>query len=336
MSKRKTIQRGGLLIAVCMFSSFSLKEKWIEKGYVAEPAVEREVLWPENYQRITIIQDEIQFSLFLHKDLYSVIWREDPRVKFWQKIITLSPDSGILNVAGTREIIGIFSVKDWDGKPESYRMAFRDSVRKVKNLDPSVSIYFTQGKNHFYNRGNIIPYLHQAHRIFEENGVDPFYAQAVLLVESPVRNQKSSVGAYGHFQLMKKVAVQMGLKVNKYVDEREDFYKCAYAAAKLFRTICIPETNKILDENCIEYTGDELWYKLLVLHVYHAGAYNVKKAVELNKDAHNGEELIKRLWNTTIGAFRNESQNYTQIILASHYDLLEQLDLLSVYLPYHD
>jgi len=56
-----------------------------------------------------------------------------------------------------------------------------------------------------------------------------------LLIESPNKLQKSFVGAYGSFQLMKNVAIQIGLKVNGYVDEREDFNKSAWVASQLIK-----------------------------------------------------------------------------------------------------
>ena len=60
-------------------------------------------------------------------------------------------------------------------------------------------------------------------KVFESSGVDPWYAQAILLIESPGQMKKSRDGAYGPFQLMPKVARAQGLTVNRYTDEREDF-----------------------------------------------------------------------------------------------------------------
>ena len=54
--------------------------------------------------------------------------------------------------------------------------------------------------------------------IFEENHVDPWYTQSILLIESPAKISYSNAGAYGPFQLMKK-SQEMGLTVNNTVDE---------------------------------------------------------------------------------------------------------------------
>jgi len=176
---------------------------------------------------------------------------------------------------------------------------------------------------HEFNFDKVIPSINRGIEVFTENKVDPFYAQAILLIESPNKLQKSSVGAYGSFQIMKKVAIKMGLKVNKYVDERKDFDKSAYAAAKLLQTICIPETNKMLLEKGINFNPSDLWYRLLVLHVYHAGAGNVKKAIDFLNPTEGNMQIITQLWQTEIGNFRNSSQNYSQLVLATMLQLDE-------------
>ena len=89
----------------------------------------------------------------------------------------------------------------------------------------------------------------------------------------------------------------------------------------LIKTICIPETNKILNEKGISYNQSDLWYKLLVLHVYHAGAGNVKKAINVINPSLGNQDLITTLWQTEAGNFRNASQNYSQLALASLLEL---------------
>ena len=120
---------------------------------------------------------------------------------------------------------------------------------------------------------------------------------------------------------MKKVAINLGLKVNRYEDERKDFDKSAWAAAKLIRTICIPELNRILDDYCISYNPTEMWYRLMVMHVYHAGAGNVRKVMEIINPQVGNMDLITSLWKTEAGGFRNASQNYSQLVLASLLEL---------------
>ena len=164
----------------------------------------------------------------------------------------------------------------------------------------------------------MIPSLETAINIFQENNVDPWFAQSILLIESPAQLNYSSVGAYGPFQIMKRVARDMGLTVNKYVDERKDFNKSAFAASELLRRICIPQAYRILcNVGGIEPEGDELWFKLLVLHIYHAGARNVESLLNQLEQPLQGMELIKWMWRNEYGNFKNASQNYSQIAIAA-------------------
>jgi hypothetical protein len=117
---------------------------------------------------------------------------------------------------------------------------------------------------------------------------------------------------------MKRVARNMGLIVNKYVDERKDFNKSAYAASELLKRICIPQARRILCEmGDIEPIESELWFKFLVLHIYHAGAKNVESLLAQLDQPIQGMELIKWMWTNEYGNFKNSSQNYSQIAIAA-------------------
>lgn len=256
-----------------------------------------------------------------NKDLYNEKWDALPQPYFWRTLMNMPNDSALVNVSFNRQIIKQVAIKDWNKLSDDYKNCFRDSVRNYYNYPPETRIFVTSGKKFFYDFETVIPEIEKGIDVFVRNNVDPFYAQAILLIESPNKLQKSNTGAYGSFQLMRGVALQMGLKVNKFTDEREDFEKSAWAAAKLIRTICIPETNRILNEKCIAYNGTELWYKLLVLHSYHAGSGNVKKVIDVINPTEGSIELITTLWQTEAGGFRNASQNYSQLILASFLEL---------------
>lgn len=242
-------------------------------------------------------------------------------MRYWRRVITLPPDSGVLSVGSTRAILTTMACADWDKRSDEVKEAYRDSVRKTLALPDTESIFFTTGKNDFYDIPSTIASIDKGVRIFDREGVDPFYAQSILLIESPGKVRKSNVGAYGSFQLMKSVAIHMGLKVNKYVDERNDFDKSAWAAAKLIRTVCIPYTNAMLDKRGIAYSPTDLWYRLLVLHVYHAGAGNVEKALEAFEPCEGDIAIIRTLWHTKAGAFGKSSQNYSQVALAALLEL---------------
>ena len=269
------------------------------------------------------LHETLNYQFVQNQQLYKEGWDKLVQPNFWRTLMTMGDDSALINIGSTRQIIKKVAVKDWNKLTDAGKDEIRDSVKKHYKLPKEEHVYMTSGKKAFYDFDNVIPSIGRGIEIFNQNNVDPFYAQTILLIESPNKTQKSPVGAYGSFQIMRKVAINLGLKVNRYVDERKDFDKSAWASAKLIRTICIPETNKILDEKGITYNPEDLWYKLLVLHSYHAGAGNVKNAVNHINPKVGDMELITRLWQTEVGAFRNASQNYSQLALASLLELDE-------------
>lgn len=255
------------------------------------------------------------------QQLYDEGWDKLEQPNFWRTLMTMGDDSALINIGSTRQIIKKVLVKDWNRLSDDNKTKIRDSVKTHYGLPEEEHVYMTSGKKAFYDFEKVIPSIGRGIEIFNNNGVDPFYAQAILLIESPNKMQKSPVGAYGSFQIMRKVAINLGLKVNSSTDERKNFDKSAWASAKLIRTICIPETNKILDSKGLTYNPNDLWYKLLVLHTYHAGAGNVKNAINVINPTIGNKELITTLWQTEIGSFRNASQNYSQLALATLIEL---------------
>lgn len=266
---------------------------------------------------VTGLSDTMNHVFVFEHELYCSTMDTLAQPQFWKRIMTMPPDSGLINIGATREIIAVVSISDWDLQTDDEKDDYRDSVRTAHGLGEEDKVYLTTGKNDFYAFDKVLPSIDRAVQIFENEETDPFYAQAILLIESPNKLQKSSAGAYGPFQLMKSVAINHGLVVNSRVDEREDFDKSAKAAAHLIRTICIPEAKRLLDKYNLAYSEDELWFRLVVLHIYHAGAGNVSNALEEINPTDCGMDVIKTLWQTTVGAFGNASQNYSQVALAS-------------------
>jgi tetratricopeptide (TPR) repeat protein len=270
----------------------------------------------------------VEKNIITHKDtavrrfvhdplLYNECWDTLPQTVFWRKIIDLSQDYCLVNVAGTRQVLGVVEAKAWNSKSEIEKASFKDSLRIANKLDASSSIYITAGKREFYSYKKVVPSISEAIRVFKKEGTDPWYAQVILLIESPGKVQKSSVGAYGPFQLMKGVAKKYGLVINKYVDERENFDRAGMAAARLIGRVCVPEVKRMLDRKAISYNETDLWFRLLVLHAYHAGSGNLAGAINFLDPCEGGMKLITNLWRTEHGGFRNASQNYSQIALAS-------------------
>lgn len=249
--------------------------------------------------------------------LYVERWDTLAQPIFWKSIMNLSGDTCIINDASSREVLGYVEKKEWHKQSEEEKKAFKDSVRLAYCLDFDTKIYITSGKKDFYLIEEVIPSISRAIDVFKENNVDPWFAQAILLIESPGKLKYSRTGAFGSFQLMKSVARSLGLTVNKTIDERKDFDKSALAASQLLKTICIPHARRILCDKDIDPVGDELWFKLLVLHIYHAGAKNVEGLLSQLDEPIEGMELIQWMWSNEWGNFKNASQNYSQVAIAA-------------------
>lgn len=271
-------------------------------------------------------------NYILDHSLYSLKIDTLPQVRFWRDIMNLHHDSAIISVAATRKQIDKICLNDWNCKSELQKKLYRDSVKLAHNIDTSCRILLTSGKKFFYDFDHTSQNFHRGISCFIQNGVDPWYAQAILLIESPNKLQKSNVGAYGPFQLMKDVARMYGLKVNKQIDERADFDRSAFAASSLIKYVCIPYTRRMLDSvHICNYNEQDLWFRLLVMHVYHAGAYNVQKALLAMQPApvEGNMDIIYTLWRTQTARFKSASQNYSQLVLAAMLEMNQRSQVVA-------
>jgi tetratricopeptide (TPR) repeat protein len=271
--------------------------------------IDRYIVGYNNIVPMKFMNDEV---------LFREGWHNLPQARFWQQIMNLPPDSAVVNIGNTRQVLDKINIKQWNKQSDVQHALYKDSVRKFNNIPDSVSILVTTGKKDFYEFKKVMPTISRSIEVFKANGVDPWYAQAILLIESPGKsNTKSCVGANGPFQLMKSVARAQGLKVNKTIDERTDVERAAYGAARLLSRICIPYTRAMLDSAHVAYNETDLWFRLLVMHSYHAGAGNVAGVIRKINPTEGGMQLIQKVWQTTYGGFKNSSQNYSQLVLAA-------------------
>ena len=273
--------------------------------------------WQKELLKVKHLNDSVHVTYVENNAVFTERWDRLAHPVFWKTMMTLSPDSCVINIAKTREIVARMSVEDWDKWSDDQKDEYRDSIRSAHNLLEEDKVYMTTGKSDFYAFDLALPTISKGVEVFKEQGVDPWYAQAILLIESPGKIARSNVGAYGSFQLMPGVARKHGLKVNRYVDERKDFVKSAIAASDLIETTCLPEAKVILERKGIAYEETDLWFRLFVLHVYHAGAYNVAQVVDKIDPSAGGMDLIRTMWVTEAGRFKNASQNYSQLALAA-------------------
>jgi hypothetical protein len=269
------------------------------------------------FYQVYFEKDSTFRSFYSTNEIYTERWDTLLNPQFWMKVMDLPPDSMIVNIAKTREILFYGKLGSYRSWTDKHKNTFRDSIRKARGLDSLERIFVTSGKNDYYQFKHAIPSISKGIELFNQYGVDPWYAQAILLIESPGKVRKSNVGAYGSFQLMKGVARNYGLKINKYIDERKDFTKSAKAASRLISEVCIPQAKRILGKYKIKYAEKDLWFRLFTMHIYHAGAYNVEAVVDAIKPKKGGKELIAKMWKTKAKGFKNASQNYSQVALAS-------------------
>ncbi len=273
--------------------------------------------WKKDLIRVKHFNDSLPVTYIENTDVYKERWDRLAHPVFWKTLMTLSPDSCVINIAKTREIVDRMTMKEWDAFSDDDKKVLRDSIRAAHGLSEDDRIFMTSGKRDFYAFDLVLPTVSKGIEVFQERGVDPWYAQSILLIESPGKLARSNVGAYGSFQLMASVARKYGLTVNRSIDERKDFDKSAVAASRLIKETCIPEAKNILNRYNLNVDENDLWFRLFVLHVYHAGAYNVSKVVDKINPEDGSMDLIRQMWTTEAGRFRNASQNYTQLALAA-------------------
>jgi hypothetical protein len=312
--------------SVLFFSGINPREKALPKS---EP--EEKVSSPVDYKRdiITIYDHGKKESLrYIHDcQIYDQQIDTLPQVRFWRDVMNLTKDSALICYSHRRCVIDKVNLKDWKTFSEDQKTGYRDNLRNIHCLSDSERVLLVEGKSFFYDFSKAYLNLDRGIKDFEANGVDPWFAQAILLIESPNKLQKSNVGAYGPFQLMKPVARMFGLHVNKKVDERADFDRAAYAASSLMKTICIPLTKQMLDTMHIPYNETDIWFRLLVMHVYHAGAGNVRAVLQAIKPTEGGMSLICTMWRTQAKGFKSASQNYSQLVLAAMLEMDSRLKL---------
>ncbi|MNY01556.1 hypothetical protein D3C86_1340930 [compost metagenome] len=97
--------------------------------------------------------------------------------------------------------------------------------------------------------------------------------------------------------------------------------RSAFAASQLLKRVCIPSAKGIAESVGLTVDEQSIWFRLLTMHVYHAGALNVKAVVNAIGKVESGEELIQKMWVTSAASFGNSSQNYSQLALAAHIQL---------------
>jgi Transglycosylase SLT domain len=270
--------------------------------------------------KVVVAQNDTSVMQFVNDAaLFDEGWDTLAQPLFWKTVMKLSPDSAIVNIASCRKPLEMLDFTVWMSQTEEQKNLCKTEVCYNNALDSGTNLFVTKGRRDFFEHRKSLQTVNEAVKAFANYGVDPWYAQTILLIESPGKSvQKSWAGAQGPFQLMRDVAIHFGLRVNKKMDERTNLKRSAYAASQLISKMCIPKVKNILDSLDISYNETDTWFRLLVLHAYHAGPGNVACVVYKIKPKEGGMQLIREIWQTECGGFKNESQNYSQLALAAH------------------
>jgi membrane-bound lytic murein transglycosylase D len=137
------------------------------------------------------------------------------------------------------------------------------------------------------------PYFDMMDAILVEKGL-PKELKYLAVIESQLKsNARSWAGAVGPWQFMPVTGRNMGLKVNRRIDERRDLYKSTYAACKYLSSL-------------FEIYGD--W--LLVIAAYNGGPGNVNAAIR--KSGSRDFWVLQNYLPT-------ESRNHVKKFIATHY-----------------
>lgn len=329
MRKNKLLLRVSTVVICCMASSlFAFAGCKSDDGRL----LERTIVAYQNTSKGKFVDNSV---------LFKEGWDTLSHVRFWQEIMTMPHDSLLFNIADLRHPLFTLHASDWSCQTVEEKDRYKRLVCVSNDLSSATSIYATSGKQHFFEFRKVLPMIPVAIEVFEEEGTDPWYAQTILLIESPGKTEAVSyAGARGAFQLMPSVARSQGLVVNKTQDDRTDLRKSAMAAARFIRKVCVVEAKRLLSNYNIEFNEYDLWFRLFVMHIYHSGAGNLSKALEVMQPQRGGMDFIRKLWRTEAGGFKNESQNYSQVALAAmvNFDRLlnEETDSDTVHLVHGD
>ncbi len=138
-----------------------------------------------------------------------------------------------------------------------------------------------------------LPYFNLIETVLQQYGL-PKELKYIAVIESNLSTAATSYkGAGGPWQFMPYTARDFGLKVNKYQDERRDYYKSTHAAARYL---------------LILYRELHDW--LLVMAAYNGGLGRVNNAIKKSQS--------KNFWNLQY-YLPEESRTYVKRFIATHF-----------------
>jgi membrane-bound lytic murein transglycosylase D len=227
------------------------------------------------------------FSLILSFLAFTIIVKAEP----FQNLFTNS-DTSIVN--------------DSFKKPNDPKKIFKDlfvnktdeSGSATVELNPRAASFVKDYMDRHSTRlkkmkGWALPYFNMMDGILTAKGL-PNELKYLAVIESDLHAYALSwAGAVGPWQFMPATARRMGLKVNRTIDERTDYYKSTIAASKYL-------------EELFSVYGD--W--LLVVAAYNGGTGNVDRAIR--------KSHTRNFWSLQY-YLPEESRNHVKKFIATHY-----------------
>ena len=211
-------------------------------------------------------------------------------------------DSSIVNdsiVAGVKNLDKSNSAVLKDPKKDfKDMMAYTSTDGAEYDLNPRIESFVEDYSNK--NASNLEkmkdwgrPYFNMMDEIFTKHGL-PLELKYLSVIESKLKsNAVSWAGAVGPWQFMAATARGLGLKVNKYKDERRDYYKSTNAAARYLKQL-------------YGMYGD--W--LLVIAAYNCGPGGVNNAIRKS----GSKDFYKLQYNLP-----TETRNHVKKFIATHH-----------------
>jgi membrane-bound lytic murein transglycosylase D len=175
---------------------------------------------------------------------------------------------------------------------------YNTSIPYSNQVNPNAEMYMQEylqkhSKYLYQLRSTAIPYFNIIENIFKEYGLPPEMKYLAVIESGLKTNATSWVGAAGPWQFMPETGIQFGLIVNKYQDDRRDYFKSTRAAALLLLNL---------------YAQYHDW--LLVIAAYNGGSGRVNNAIAKSNS--------KSFWDLQY-YLPEESRNHVKKFIATHY-----------------
>jgi len=176
----------------------------------------------------------------------------------------------------------------------NYNTSIPYSNQVNPHAEPYMQDYLKKHSKYLYQmRSTALPYFNIIENIFKGYGLPPEMKYLAVIESGLKTNVTSWVGAAGPWQFMPETGIQYGLVVNKYQDDRRDYFKSTRAAALMLLEL---------------YAKYHDW--LLVIAAYNGGSGRVNHAI---KKANS-----KSFWDLQY-YLPEESRNHVKKFIATHY-----------------